>query len=218
MRSADAASEHQKEKRSVDHFAGLDVSVKYTGVCVVDSMGFGSFKVASEPDAQLRAASGNGDSQLDLPVRYDGHPWVPRRQYNDVGRNFRPLHQGLRPLPNLALAGEIGGAVCRAAAPSPPFRPWFRRIQDRRSRRPSAAARSPSPSRNQPSNWWPRAHRSANKIIDTTSEPCVVLGSFRYLQSATANAKEHAIASVLDGPLCLGQPLFAADQARWSCA
>src|SRR4029453_2678144 len=79
-------------------------------------------------------------------------------------------------------------------------------------------ASNPSPSRNQPSNWWPRAQRSVNKIIDTTSEPCVVLGSSRYLQSATANAKEHAIALVLDGPLYLGQPLFAADQARWSCA
>ena len=27
---------HQKEKRSVDHFAGLDVSVKDTSVCIVD--------------------------------------------------------------------------------------------------------------------------------------------------------------------------------------
>ena len=38
----------------MDHFAGLDVSVKYTGDCIVDSMGFGSFKVASEPDALLQ--------------------------------------------------------------------------------------------------------------------------------------------------------------------
>jgi transposase len=28
---------HQKEKRSMDHFAGLDVSVKDTSVCVVDT-------------------------------------------------------------------------------------------------------------------------------------------------------------------------------------
>ena len=27
---------HQKEKRSMDHFAGLDVSVKVTSVCIVD--------------------------------------------------------------------------------------------------------------------------------------------------------------------------------------
>jgi len=27
---------HQKEKRSMDHFAGLDVSVKDTSVCIVD--------------------------------------------------------------------------------------------------------------------------------------------------------------------------------------
>jgi len=30
---------HQKEKRSLDHFAGLDVSVKDTSVCIVDDTG-----------------------------------------------------------------------------------------------------------------------------------------------------------------------------------
>jgi hypothetical protein len=30
------ALKHQKEKRSMDHFAGLDVSVKDTNVCIVD--------------------------------------------------------------------------------------------------------------------------------------------------------------------------------------
>jgi hypothetical protein len=30
---------HQKEKRSMDHFAGLDVSVKETSVCIVDEAG-----------------------------------------------------------------------------------------------------------------------------------------------------------------------------------
>jgi hypothetical protein len=30
---------HQKEKRSMDHFAGLDVSVKETSVCIVDDAG-----------------------------------------------------------------------------------------------------------------------------------------------------------------------------------
>ena len=73
----------------MDHFCGTE-RFKYTGVCVVDSMGFGSSKVASEPDAQLRAASGKWRLS-DLPVRYDGHPWVPRRQYNDVGRNLGPF-------------------------------------------------------------------------------------------------------------------------------
>ena len=29
----------QKEKRSMDHFAGLDVSVKVTSVCIVDDTG-----------------------------------------------------------------------------------------------------------------------------------------------------------------------------------
>jgi hypothetical protein len=46
---------HQKEKRSMDHFAGLDVSVKATSVCIVDETGkiVREVKVASEPDALL---------------------------------------------------------------------------------------------------------------------------------------------------------------------
>jgi transposase len=48
---------HQKEKRSMDHFAGLDVSVKETSVCIVDETGkiVREVKVASEPDALVEA-------------------------------------------------------------------------------------------------------------------------------------------------------------------
>ena len=46
---------HQKEKRSMDHFAGLDVSVKETSVCIVDDSGkiVREVKVASEPEVLL---------------------------------------------------------------------------------------------------------------------------------------------------------------------
>src|SRR6201987_2343359 len=46
---------HQKEKRSMDHFAGLDVSVKDTSVCIVEETGkiVREAKVASEPEALL---------------------------------------------------------------------------------------------------------------------------------------------------------------------
>jgi transposase len=46
---------HQKEKRSMDHFAGLDVSVKETSVCIVDDTGriVREVKVASEPEGLL---------------------------------------------------------------------------------------------------------------------------------------------------------------------
>ena len=46
---------HQKEKRSMDHSAGLDVSVKETSVCIVDDTGkiVREAKVASEPEALL---------------------------------------------------------------------------------------------------------------------------------------------------------------------
>jgi transposase len=46
---------HQKEKRSMDQFAGLDVSVKETSVCIVDDTGkiVREVKVATEPEALL---------------------------------------------------------------------------------------------------------------------------------------------------------------------
>ena len=46
---------HQQEKRSMDYFAGLDVSVKETSVCIVDDTGkiVREVKVASEPEALL---------------------------------------------------------------------------------------------------------------------------------------------------------------------
>jgi len=46
---------HQKEKRSMEHFAGLDVSVKDASICIVDGTGkiVREAKVASEPDALL---------------------------------------------------------------------------------------------------------------------------------------------------------------------
>jgi hypothetical protein len=49
------APKHQKEKRSTDYFAGLDVSVKDTSVCIVDGTGkiVREVKVASEPQALL---------------------------------------------------------------------------------------------------------------------------------------------------------------------
>ena len=47
---------HQREKRSIDHFAGLDVSVKETSVCILDDAGriVKEVKVASEPQALLK--------------------------------------------------------------------------------------------------------------------------------------------------------------------
>src|SRR6266403_2788559 len=52
-RSAFRGLKHQKEKRSMEQFAGLDVSVKDTSVCIVDDTGkiIREVKVASEPEA-----------------------------------------------------------------------------------------------------------------------------------------------------------------------
>ena len=61
-RSACDGLKHQKEKRSIDHFAGLDVSVKETSVCIVDDTGRieREVKVASEPEALLAALTSGG--------------------------------------------------------------------------------------------------------------------------------------------------------------
>jgi hypothetical protein len=40
---------HQKEKRSMDHLAGLDVSVKYRRGCIVNRMGFGRLRLQASP-------------------------------------------------------------------------------------------------------------------------------------------------------------------------
>lgn len=60
---------HQKEKRSMDHFAGLDVSVKETSVCIVDDAGkiVREVKVESEREALLQVLTNqpNGSSELD---------------------------------------------------------------------------------------------------------------------------------------------------------
>jgi transposase len=56
-RSALSGLKHQKEKRNIDYFAGLDVSVKETSVCIVDDTGkiVREARVASEPEALLQA-------------------------------------------------------------------------------------------------------------------------------------------------------------------
>ena len=54
----------------MDHFAGLDVSVKETSVCIVDDTGkiVREVKVASEPEALLAV--------LKNPVHRSGLDWI----------------------------------------------------------------------------------------------------------------------------------------------
>jgi len=51
-RSAIRGLKHQMEKRSMEHYAGMDVSIKETSICIVDDTGkvVREVKVASEPD------------------------------------------------------------------------------------------------------------------------------------------------------------------------
>src|SRR3974390_549203 len=52
----DEGLKHQKEKRSMEHFAGLDVSVKLTSLCIVDDACgiIREAKIESDPDALLQ--------------------------------------------------------------------------------------------------------------------------------------------------------------------
>ena len=83
---------HQKEKRSMDHFAGLDVSVKETSVCIVDDTGriVRVVKVASEPEASLTALKN------------------PSYHFKRIGLEAGPLSQWLFS----ALAGAELPVVC----------------------------------------------------------------------------------------------------------
>ena len=58
----------------MDHFAGLDVSVKETSVCIVDDAGriVREVKVASEPDALLPVLT-------NPPTASSGSDWKPGR-------------------------------------------------------------------------------------------------------------------------------------------
>src|SRR5437879_4357701 len=60
-RSVLSGLKHQKDKRSMDYFAGLDVSVKETSVCIVDDAGkiVREARVASEPEALLQVLTNN---------------------------------------------------------------------------------------------------------------------------------------------------------------
>jgi hypothetical protein len=49
---------HQKEKRSMDHFAGLDVSVKETSICVVDDTG----RIVREVKASIKPSDARSNS------------------------------------------------------------------------------------------------------------------------------------------------------------
>src|SRR4029450_12049093 len=83
---------HQKEKRSMDHFAGLDLSVKQTSVCIVDDTGriVREVKVASEPEA-LVAVLGN-----------------PAYHFKRIGLEAGPLSQWL--FSDLGEGGLLGVA------------------------------------------------------------------------------------------------------------
>jgi hypothetical protein len=67
------------EARAMDHFAGLDVSIKEASVCVVDDTGriAREEKVASEPEYLLQV--------LNNPTLYsNGSDWKPGRRRNGI--------------------------------------------------------------------------------------------------------------------------------------
>ena len=81
----------------MDHFAGLDVSVKETSVCIVDDSGkiVREVKVASEPEALLAVLRN------------------PAYRFGRIGLEAGPLSQWLF---SAACRGRVTGGLCRDAA------------------------------------------------------------------------------------------------------
>jgi hypothetical protein len=77
----------------VEHFAGLDVSVKETSVCVVDHSGkiVREVKVVSEPDALLAELTGSFVVELAFKVDYR---LVIGRRPRDDGRVIVAIRSG----------------------------------------------------------------------------------------------------------------------------
>ena len=75
----------------MDHFAGLDVSVKDMSVCIVDDTGkiVREVKVASEPEALLAVRNSRPDS---------GHRWNVRK-VPDADPRTAALRQEKTPVP-----------------------------------------------------------------------------------------------------------------------
>jgi hypothetical protein len=64
----------------MDHFAGLDVSVKETGVCIVDDTGriVREVKVGSEPEALLKVLDCRNGCSVLWPKQ--GYQWSASRR------------------------------------------------------------------------------------------------------------------------------------------
>ena len=65
----------------MDHFAGLDVSVKETSICIVDDAGkiVREVKVASEPDALLAVLKRSPACRRRSDRRWRAVPWARKR-------------------------------------------------------------------------------------------------------------------------------------------
>jgi hypothetical protein len=81
----------------MDHFAGLDVSVKETSICVVDDTGkiVGEAKVASEPDALLQVLKNSAYhfKRIGLeagPLSHKAAEQERREALNEIERLERP--------------------------------------------------------------------------------------------------------------------------------
>jgi hypothetical protein len=77
----------------MDHFGGLDVSVKETSICIVDDTGriVKEVKVASEPEALLKVL------------------WNPAYRFKRIGLEAGPLSQW-------ACGSKLASGLCRDAA------------------------------------------------------------------------------------------------------
>jgi hypothetical protein len=103
---------HQKEKRSMEYFAGLDVSVKDTSVCIVDGTGriIREVKVVSEPDALLAAPTGQSYLFPTAPQcsKSSGRSLATSNQETDHEKNASPYLTPKAPYNHAAADSKLG--------------------------------------------------------------------------------------------------------------
>ena len=128
---------HQMEKRSMEHFAGLDVSVNETSICIVDETGriVPEVKVASEPDALLEVLKSgvyHGIATHDERMIAATKDFAAREGILKDAFEFQMLY-GVRRDLMLKLAGE--GYRVRAYVPYGEY--WYPYFMRRLAERPA---------------------------------------------------------------------------------
>ena len=117
---------HQKEKRSMEHFAGLDLSVKETSVCIVDDTG----KIVREVGERACSVAGSVEEPR-LPLQAN---WVGSWTAGNLCRDA--AHESSRDRRNCNSARRCRGNCGSTKFPCRRSPSWWRGLLFLQMRRP----------------------------------------------------------------------------------